>query len=58
MPKGFPVSRYLLVGIAILMLGAALPDTDALLQHARQLRQFRSMRTTERVVYIDGVRMR
>ena len=50
----FPVSHYLLLAIAVLVLGAALPDIDTLLQRARHLRQFR----TERVVVIDGVRMR
>ena len=54
MPDHFPISRYLLLGIAALMLAAAIPDVETLLQRARQLRQFR----TERVVVIDGVRMR
>jgi hypothetical protein len=55
MPEGFPVSRYLLVGIAILMLGAALPDAHTLLQ---QVRRNPAMRMTDRIVYIDAVQMR
>jgi len=54
MPNQFPVSRYLLLAIAVLMLGAAIPDLDILVQRARQLREFQ----TERIVVIDGVRMR
>ena len=54
MPNQFPASRYLLLAIAVLMLGAAIPDIETLVRRARQLRQFR----TERVFVIDGVRMR
>jgi hypothetical protein len=58
MPNQFPLSRYFLLGIAVLMLGAAIPDVDSLLQRARQLRQYRTVRTTERTVVINGIPFR
>jgi hypothetical protein len=36
MPNHSPLSRYLLLGMAALMLGAALPDAEVLFQKARQ----------------------
>ena len=36
MPNQSPLSRYLLLGMAALMLGAALPDAEILFQNARQ----------------------
>ncbi|MFN0106188.1 MAG: hypothetical protein ACKV2U_29375 [Bryobacteraceae bacterium] len=45
MPYQSPISRYLLLGIAVLMLGAAIPDAKLLLQQARQWRQHRSVQT-------------
>lgn len=36
MPNQSPLSRYLLLGMAALMLGAALPDAEVLFQKARQ----------------------
>jgi hypothetical protein len=38
MPNHAPVSRYLLLGIAALMLGAALPDMEVLLAKVRPWR--------------------
>jgi hypothetical protein len=36
MPNQPPVSRYLLLGLAVLMLGSALPDMELLWRQARQ----------------------
>jgi len=54
MPNQTPVSRYLLLGIAIIMFAAALPDTETLLRKVRELKQPGS----QRAVYVDGVRLR
>lgn len=45
MPNQSPVSRYLLLGLAVLMFGAALPDVEVLLQQARQWRTVRRVVT-------------
>jgi hypothetical protein len=55
MPNQSPVSRYLLVGMAALMFGAALPDVEWMLARARQLR---SEHRGQRIVVVDGVRIR
>jgi len=58
MPNLVPVSRYLLLGFAALMLGAAIPDLGTLLQRARELRQIQTMRSNERTVIIDRLPVR
>ena len=56
MPDHSPLSRYLLLGMAVLILGAALPDADLLLQQARQWRSRRP--ATERIVVIEPIAFR
>jgi len=58
MPNHSPFSRYLLIGFAALMLGAAMPDLDWMVAKARQLSGVHPPGTTVRTVYIDGLRMR
>ena len=58
MPNLVPVSRYLLLGLAALMLGAALPDLGMLAQRARELRQIRALRSSERTVVIERLPVR
>lgn len=56
MPNQSPVSRYLLVGIAALMLGSALPDLDVLVAQVKHLRQGDGVRTVTTTVVVDGVK--
>ena len=56
MPNQSPVSRYLLVGIAAVMLGSALPDLDVLVAQVKHLRQGRGVRTVTTTVVVDGVK--
>jgi hypothetical protein len=58
MPNQSPVSRYLLVGIAALMLGSALPDLDVLVAQAKQWGRGGGVRTVKTVVMVDGVEVR
>ena len=58
MPNQSPFSRYLLIGFAALMVGAAVPDVGWLVAKARQLSGAHPPGSTVRTVYIDGVRMR
>jgi hypothetical protein len=58
MPNQVPLSRYLLLGFAALMLGAALPDMGSLVQRAREMRQIRAQRTNQRTVIIDRLPVR
>ena len=56
MPNQSPVSRYLLVGIAAVMLGSALPDLDVLVAQVKHLRQGGGVRTVTTTVVVDGVK--
>lgn len=58
MPNQSPVSRYLLVAFAVLMLGSALPDAEVLLQRLRQLNQPRRVGMVERVVAVQPLEYR
>jgi hypothetical protein len=58
MPNHSPLSRYLLIGFAVLMVGAALPDLDWLVKQARLLSASHGTGMSVRTVYVDGVRMR
>ncbi|MBI2686838.1 MAG: hypothetical protein HYX27_11025 [Acidobacteria bacterium] len=53
MPNHAPLSRYLLIGIAVLMFCAALPDAELLLMQARQWTKQRTERRVERITVID-----
>ncbi|HEU0119740.1 MAG TPA: hypothetical protein VFQ91_04385 [Bryobacteraceae bacterium] len=51
MPDPSPISRLLLIGLALLMLGAALPDAELLLQQARTLRMTKQRTSNVRTVW-------
>ena len=53
MPNQSPLSRYLLLGIAVLMFGAALPDAELLIQHARQWSRQQTGGRVERITVIN-----
>lgn len=55
MPNQSPLSRYLLVGMAALMFGAALPDVGWMLARARQ---WSAEHRGQRIIVVDGVRFR